>query len=162
MPTTRSTNLINKMLKLTVQYVEPFEELPRQTLRTWALAAVKRAHEFVEFDSAELNLRFVGREEARNLNSVYRKKEYVPNILTFDYGVDALDVLRADIIICKDILLKEALDQGKSIKQHACHLVVHGVLHACGFDHMDEESAIEMESLEAEIVQSFGFPHPYI
>lgn len=149
------------MLNLSVQYVVPFEELKRQTIRSWVLKALKKAYEYVEFNSAQINLRFVDALEAQELNKTYRHKDYVPNILTFDYGVDALDVLRADIVICKEVLLREALEQGKTTTQHACHLVIHGVLHACGFDHIDEQMAMQMESLESELVMSFGFPHPY-
>lgn len=148
-------------LLFTVQYETDFPELSRQQLRAWALRAVKKALHYIAFERAELNLRFVDQKEAIALNQHYRHKHYAPNVLTFEYGIDEYGVVRSDIIICPDILKEEAQQQKKTVKQHAAHLVVHGVLHALGYDHLDEQEAQEMENLEASILAEIGFPNPY-
>ncbi|WP_071058349.1 rRNA maturation RNase YbeY [Pelistega sp. MC2] len=149
------------MLQFTVQYTVAIPELSRQQLRAWALRAAKAAHQDVAFDVAELTLRFVDTEEAIALNKAYREKDYAPNVLTFEYGIDELDTVRGDIIICVPILKQEAQQQHKTLKQHAAHLVIHGVLHALGYDHIEEADAQEMEALEAKILADIGFPNPY-
>ncbi|WP_159991049.1 rRNA maturation RNase YbeY [Pelistega ratti] len=149
------------MLQFSVQYTIEIPELTRQQLRSWAYRAVKKAHQHIDFDFAELTLRFVEKEEAIALNKAYRSKDYPPNVLTFEYGVDELGTIRGDIVICLPILQEEAKQQHKTLKQHTAHLLIHGVLHALGYDHMTEEEAEEMEALEIEILKEAGFPNPY-
>jgi len=85
-------------------------------------------------------------------------------VLTFTYSEAASDdgIVRADIVLCTDVLLKEAEEQGLPAAQHATHLVVHGVLHAQGYDHEDDDDAAEMERLETEILARLGVPDPYL
>lgn len=114
---------------------------------------------------AELTVRFVDAAEGRQLNHDYRGKDYATNVLTFAYNegaeIDDDEPTRADIILCTDVVVKEAEEQGKTVEEHAAHLVVHGVLHAQGFDHEHDEEAEEMEQLERDIMEALGYPDPY-
>ncbi len=146
-------------LSLSVQYADKrlADAVSRKDIRRWVLAA--------QFAPAELTLRFVSEDEGRALNRDYRGKDYATNVLTFAYAdgedVSEDDVVQADIVLCVDVLLKEAAERRLPIAQHAAHLVVHGVLHAQGYDHEDDDEAAEMEGLETEILGELGFPDPY-
>lgn len=144
-------------LSLSVQYPDPRlkETITRSKLRRWIQAAL--------FAPAELAIRFVDAEEGQTLNREYRGKDYATNVLTFAYTEDEnSEVTQADIILCTDVLQREAGEQKKSVESHAAHLVVHGVLHAQGYDHETDDEAAEMEQLEIEILASLGEPNPYI
>jgi len=114
---------------------------------------------------AELAIRFVDTEEGQTLNREYRGKDYATNVLTFAYneGEELADdePTQADIVLCTDVLQREAEEQKKTVEEHAAHLVVHGVLHAQGFDHENDEEAEEMEQLERDIMTALGYPDPY-
>ena len=146
-------------LSLSVQYADKrlADDVPRKDIRRWVQAA--------QFAPAEFTIRFVGEDEGRELNRDYRGKDYATNVLTFAYAdgeeVAEDDVVQADIVLCVDVLLKEAAERSLPVVQHAAHLVVHGVLHAQGYDHEDDEEAAEMEGLETEILGKLGFPDPY-
>ena len=127
--------------------------VPRARLRRWILAALSaRAH------SARLTLRFVGNAESQALNRAYRGKDRPTNVLTFPYGEDPLE---ADIVLCMPVLRAEARAQRKPLDHHLAHLVIHGVLHAQGFEHEDEDEAATMESLETALLRRFRIPDPY-
>lgn len=142
-------------LSLSVQYPDPRLRvtITRAKLRRWLQAAL--------LAPAELTIRFVDAEEGRTLNRDYRGKDYATNVLTFPYTETAEEITRADIVLCTDVLEKEAAEQGKALEEHAAHLVVHGALHAQGYDHEDDEEAAEMEQLEIDILEELGFPNPY-
>ncbi len=145
-----------KKLSLSVQYPDDRlqDSITRSKLRRWIQAAL--------FAPAELTVRFVDAEEGRVLNRDYRSKDYATNVLTFAYTEDANDeITQADIILCTDVLQREAMEQNKSVENHTAHLVVHGVLHAQGYDHESDADAAEMEQLECEILAKLGFPNPY-
>ncbi|TFW19725.1 rRNA maturation RNase YbeY [Massilia arenosa] len=143
-------------LTLSVQYADKRlqETIPRPTIRKWVQAALMA--------DAELAIRFVDTAEGQVLNRDYRGKDYATNVLTFAYTEDENEPTRADIILCTDVLLKEAEEQKKTIEEHVAHLIVHGVLHAQGYDHMEETDAEEMENLEASILEGLGYPDPYL
>ena len=86
-------------------------------------------------------------------------------MLTFAYNegeeLGPEEPVQADIILCTDVLAREAEEQKKTVEEHMAHLVVHGVLHAQGYDHEHEEEAGEMENLERDILEALGFPNPY-
>lgn len=144
-------------LSLSVQYADPRlkEMATRAKLRRWIQSVL--------FAPAELTIRFVEAEEGRTLNRDYRNKDYATNVLTFAYSEDeASDVTQADIILCTDVLQKEAAEQNKTVEEHTAHLVIHGVLHAQGYDHENEEEAGEMEEIEVEALAKLGFDNPYL
>ena len=143
-------------LTLSVQYADERlkDVLTRPLLRKTIQAAL--------FFPAELTLRIVDAEEGQELNRDYRGKDYATNVLTFAYTEDSdAEVTQADIILCTDVLEKEAKEQKKTVLEHAQHLVVHGVLHAQGYDHESDEDAEEMEALEIEILAGLGLANPY-
>jgi probable rRNA maturation factor len=146
-------------LSLSVQYPDPRLEgsITRHKVRRWVQAAL--------LGPAELTVRFVDAEEGRALNRDYRGKDYATNVLTFAYNVgDEIpegEPTRADIVLCTDVLQREALEQKKTLEEHCAHLVVHGVLHAQGYDHDNEEDAAEMEQLERDILEALRYPDPY-
>lgn len=150
----------NKLL-LSVQFADKrlAGQLTRPVIRRWVQAA--------QLAPAELTIRFVDTDAGRALNRDYRGKDYATNVLTFAYSEDAEsvdkqdDVVRADIVLCTDVLLREAAEQHRTVEQHAAHLVIHGVLHAQGYDHEDDEEAAEMEQFETEILAGLGIPDPY-
>ena len=107
-----------------------------------------------------VTLRFVNAAEGKKLNLAFRQKDYATNVLTFPYELSK-DALVADIIFCLPVLQKEAKEQGKPMKTHLAHLIVHGCLHAQGHDHELRRDAQKMEELEIQILQKFGFTNPY-
>ncbi len=143
-------------LALSVQYADPRlkDSVPRPLIRRWVQAAL--------LAPAELTIRFVDAAEGQTLNRDYRGKDYATNVLTFAYTEDEdAEVTQAEIILCSDVLEQEAAQQHKPLVDHAAHLIVHGVLHAQGYDHEDDEEAQEMETLETEILHTLGFADPY-
>jgi len=111
-------------------------------------------------DDAEITVRIVGAEEAQTLNREYRKKDYATNVLTFDYSTEPL--VTADLVLCAPVVQAEAHEQGKSLQAHYAHLLIHGALHAQGWDHDTDEDAQVMELRESEIMARLGFDNPYL
>lgn len=107
-----------------------------------------------------MTLRFVNAAEGKKLNLAFRQKDYATNVLTFPYELSKNE-LAADIIFCLPILQKEAKEQGKLLKAHLAHLIVHGCLHAQGYDHEAAKDAKKMETLEIQTLQKIGFANPY-
>ena len=145
-------------LALSVQYPDARlrEKILRPQLRRWVQASL--------FAPAELTIRFVDAEEGRVLNRDYRAKDYATNVLTFAYNdgdEDDSAVTQADIILCTDVLQREAAEQGKTLAAHTAHLVVHGVLHAQGYDHESDAEATEMEGIEIDVLARLGLENPY-
>lgn len=109
---------------------------------------------------AEITVRIVGADEGRELNHTYRKKDYATNVLTFDYTQEP--VVTADLVLCAPVVEREAQEQNKSLEEHYAHLLVHGTLHAQGWDHETSAAdADEMEAYETDIMQEMGFKDPY-
>ena len=149
---------VKNKLSLSVQFADKrlADQVSRAAIRRWVQAAL--------LAPAEFTIRFVAEEEGRTLNRDYRGKDYATNVLTFAYTESELsddEPTQADIVLCSDVLMKEASEQKISIQQHAAHLLVHGALHAQGYDHEDDEEATEMEQLETEILARLGLPDPY-
>ncbi len=109
---------------------------------------------------AEIAVRIVGEDEGRALNRQYRGKDHATNVLTFDYARQP--VVMADLVLCGPVIEREAREQGKTLQAHYAHLLVHGALHAQGYDHEEDEgAALEMETLEILLLAALGFENPY-
>lgn len=140
--------------------VENEQGLPtEQDIQLWLDKTVPQFQE-----NAELTVRIVDTEESHQLNHDYRGKDKPTNVLSFPFeappGME-LDLL-GDLIICRQVVEKEAEEQNKPLLAHWAHMVVHGSLHLLGYDHIEDDEAEEMESLETEIMQTMGFEDPYI
>jgi probable rRNA maturation factor len=125
--------------------------LPRHKVVRWIRHALAT--------DAEITVRIVDAEEGQALNHDYRKKDYATNVLTFDYTQEPL--VTADLVLCAPVVAKEAKEQGKTLQEHYAHLIVHGTLHAQGWDHELDEDAQVMELRETEIMARLGFKNPY-
>ena len=107
-----------------------------------------------------ITLRFVNAAEGKKLNLAFRQKDYATNVLTFPYELSKNELI-ADIIFCLPVLQKEAKEQDKLLRAHLAHLIVHGCLHAQGYDHEAAKDARKMETLEIQTLQKMGFANPY-
>jgi probable rRNA maturation factor len=118
-------------------------------------------HAFLaDVESAEITVRIVDAEEGQELNKSYRKKDYATNVLTFDY-TQAPHVV-ADLVLCAPVIVKEAKENKKTLTAHYAHLLVHGALHAQGFDHETSDAdADAMEALEVQILADLRVTNPY-
>lgn len=120
------------------------------SLRRWARAVLPA--------DAQVTVRFVGETEARRLNREYRGKDYATNVLSFPYSRNPL---AGDLVICAPVVAREAREQGKAVRAHYAHLVIHGCLHLQGMDHEREKEAARMERRERKLLASLGFADPY-
>ncbi|WP_417223576.1 rRNA maturation RNase YbeY [Amphritea sp.] len=148
------TYFVDRQCQITV------ENLPSEAqLTAWVSAALKG-----RLEDAELSIRIVDAEESRTLNHQYRGKDSSTNVLSFPFempeGIE-LDLL-GDLVICAEVVAREAEQQNKPLLNHWCHMVVHGVLHLLGFDHINNAEAEEMEQLERDILAGLDIPDPYL
>lgn len=148
------------------------EEMPpsSEQLSLWAELAHKSAEladQAASKKTSEVTLRLVGEPEMVKLNEGFRGKVGSTNVLSFpvdnefDFPADEGPSLLGDIVICHPVIVREAAEQNKTIFNHYAHMVTHGVLHLHGYDHLDDETADEMEALEAIILSSGGIENPY-
>lgn len=120
-----------------------------------------------EYRRAELSLVLLDEADARVLNRDYRQKDYATNVLSFalnegEFSFAEQDgVLRGDLVICPQVVVREAAEQGKLPAHHYAHLAIHGTLHLMGYDHIADDEAEEMESLETRLLTQLGIPNPY-
>jgi probable rRNA maturation factor len=126
--------------------------LARHRVARWIRAALETP--------AEITVRIVGEDEGRALNRSYRARDYATNVLTFDY--QRAPVVHADLVLCAPVVAREAREQGTTLAAHYAHLLVHGTLHAQGWDHEDARAARRMQVREAEILAVLGFSDPYV
>ena len=122
-------------------------------------AFVRRCLRAVLESAAEMTVRIVDDAEGRELNRDYRGKDYATNVLTFDYA--ASPVVVADLVLCAPVVEREAQAQGRALSDHYAHLLVHGALHALGWDHEDDAEARDMEALETMLLATLGVADPY-
>lgn len=126
--------------------------LPRHSVARWIRHAL--AHD------GEITVRIVDAEEGRALNRDYRRRDYATNVLTFDYTQEPM--VTADLVLCAPVVAQEAKDNKKTLQAHYAHLLVHGTLHAQGWDHeTGEQDAQAMEAEEIRILAGLGFKNPY-
>jgi probable rRNA maturation factor len=149
-------------LLVDIQNDEDYTAIPSEAdVLHWAQAAWQSEGE------AGVVLRIVAEVESQELNREYRDKDYPTNVLSFPYDAPPIPLeadeteYLGDLVICLPVVEREAAEQGKTTLQHWAHLLVHGVLHLQGYDHISDAEAEEMESLETEILGKLGFPNPY-
>jgi len=140
-------------LSLSLQFADPRHRalLPRHKVMRWIRAALELP--------GEIAVRVVDAEEGRALNHDYRAKDYATNVLTFDYSHEP--VVGADLVICAEVVEREARELGIELLAHYAHMLVHGTLHAQGYDHEEDDEAEAMEARETEIMLALGFADPY-
>jgi probable rRNA maturation factor len=144
-------------LSLSLQFGSPSGMARHRAVLTRAKVARWIRHALLR--DAELTVRIVDAKEGQALNRSYRHKDYATNVLTFDYAQEP--VVLADLVLCAPVVEREAKEQGKTLEEHYAHLLVHGTLHAQGWDHDEEEDAQVMELRESDIMARLGFDNPY-
>ncbi|MCG7554846.1 MULTISPECIES: rRNA maturation RNase YbeY [Pseudoalteromonas] len=146
-------------LMLDLQLVCEFENLPSEAqFQLWAEHALTQFRE-----EAELTIRIADEHESQELNSQYRGKDKPTNVLSFPFdappGIQL--PLIGDLIICPQVVYQESIEQEKTFHDHFAHMVIHGCLHLLGFDHINEQDAVEMETIEKQILASLNIADPY-
>lgn len=139
---------------------ENIEGLPtEEQIVQWATGAVQP-----EGNEVEMTVRIVDEAESHELNLTYRGKDRPTNVLSFPFECpDEMELpLLGDLAICRQVVEREAAEQEKPLMAHWAHMVVHGSLHLLGYDHIEDDEAEEMESLETQIMQGLGFDDPYL
>ena len=137
-------------MTLTVQRASRASHIPPDAvLRKWARAAGV---------GGSVTVRYVGEAESRRLNREFRGKDYATNVLSFPYSAKPLE---GDLVVCAPVVAREAREQGKEVRAHHAHMLVHGLLHLAGFDHERDRDASRMEGRERAILARLGFPNPY-
>ena len=148
--------------ELDVQVAVNQQQLPSdQHIQKWVDTALKAYDK-----SFSMCVRIVDTEESQALNSQYRGKDYPTNVLSFTFDMpecveqDTLEL--GDLVVCADVVAKEAQEQNKQLFDHWAHMIVHGTLHLLGFDHINDDEAEEMEQLERDILAQLNIADPYL
>lgn len=146
------------------------DSLPEpEQFRRWAAATIQTVHAAEPPDRpVSLSIRIVDSDESATLNHRFRDKDYATNVLSF--GCDLPDTILArleelplgDLVICAAVVSREAQEQNKAVDAHWAHMVVHGVLHLSGYDHISDEDARHMEAQEIRIMDHLGYSNPYL
>ena len=140
-------------LALSLQFADAAHRplLARHRVARWIRAALGAP--------GEITVRIVGEAEGRALNRDFRGQDHATNVLTFDYA--RAPVVVADLVLCAPVVEREAAAAGRPLEAHYAHLLVHGTLHAQGFDHEEDADAEAMEARESAVLRSLGFADPY-
>ncbi len=146
--------------QLDIQRIDDLDSLPGDDdLQLWVEKALADYSQ-----DAEIVIRIVDIQEMTELNSQYRGKQGATNILSFPFelpeGVEGIDLL-GDLVVCAAVLEQEAKQQNKALSVHWAHIIIHGVLHLLGYDHLTDDEAIEMESKEIVLLQELHIDNPY-
>lgn len=143
--------------RIAVQYATPRTGVPAAaSLRRWATAALAAR-------PGDVTLRVVGRDEGAALNKRYRGRRGATNVLSFPAAAlpDGTRPMRGDLALCAPVIAREAREQAKPAPAHWAHMIVHGCLHLCGYDHESEAEAVVMENEERRVLATLGYPDPY-
>lgn len=163
------------MIDLDVQNPCGFETIPDAiNCQRWVEAAIQKDKASIKSSESSVVIRFVDEDEGLELNHTYRNKNSATNVLSFPFeapgflsglpgqeGLDDEPTHLGDLVLCEPVVLKEASEQNKSKEQHWAHLIIHGTLHLQGYDHLNDDEASIMESLEIKILENLGFSNPY-
>lgn len=147
------------MIEIDVQFANPDLHAPSiELLSTWAQAAVN-----LFAQDGVMTIRVADEDEIRQLNRDFRNIDKSTNVLSFpaELPAEIAEPLLGDIVICATIVEREALAQKKSSDAHWAHMVIHGALHLLGQDHIEDEAAEKMETLEINLLSQFGYANPY-
>lgn len=149
------------MLTIDIQQASTADvsQLPSdEQFEIWVEAALQQ-----RMNEAELSIRIVDEDESQALNLQYRGKDKSTNVLSFPCELpEGVELpLLGDLVICAQVVAREALEQGKALHAHWAHMVVHGTLHLLGYDHIDDTEAEEMEAIEIQVLLELGYPNPY-
>ncbi len=149
------------MYKIDVQNPEDYSDIPNIfIINRWAKQTLSGYR-----DKGEITIRFVSKDESKKLNYSFRQKNKPTNVLSFPMkmpeGVDLEIPLIGDLVICRDIVVKEAKEQNKPLEAHFAHMIIHGILHLLGFDHIKAKDAKVMEPIEINLLEQLGFNNPY-
>jgi len=147
-------------IALDIQRACNTESLPSTVqIQSWVDTAL--AHYKKDF---ELTIRIVEISESQTLNHQYRGKNKPTNVLSFPFEVpEGIELnLLGDLIVCADVVAKEAKEQHKALHNHWAHMVIHGCLHLLGYDHIDDDEATEMETIETRLLDKLGIADPYL
>ncbi len=142
---------------IVVQYAAPRAGVPAAvSLRRWARIALGT-------QLGDVTLRVVGCRESAALNKLYRGRDRATNVLSFPMSPlpDGSRPIRGDLVLCSPVIDREAREQGKPASAHWAHMVVHGCLHLCGYDHEQDNQTVAMETEERRILATLGYPDPY-
>jgi len=144
-----------------VQYASEEPQLPSEAqIKNWVETSLQRYSQ-----RFSLCIRIVDSDESQNLNNQYRGKDKPTNVLSFSFDmpecVDAETEILGDLVVCASIVANEAKEQNKALFDHWAHMIVHGVLHLLGFDHIKDSEALEMEQLERDILAVLSIADPY-
>ena len=147
------SRIVKPELTLSLQFADARHRaaLPRHRVLRWLRSALALP--------AEITVRLVGDAEGQALNRDFRGKDYATNVLTFDYEHEP--VVLADLVLAPGVVEREAADLGIAVADHYAHLLVHGALHAQGYDHEADDEAAAMQARETEILLGLGLADPY-
>ncbi len=157
-----TTNSHEAVLSVDVQYAAEEKQgrrLPTsEQISIWA----NNAYQSIYDKATEVTIRFVDRTEMIALNRDYRGKQGATNVLSFSFELDPeINIaLLGDVVICHAVVVAEAVEQKKKLEHHYAHLITHGILHLCGYDHVDHQDAREMEALEISLLEKHGIGNP--
>ena len=141
-------------IDVTVQFISAEPSVPAESeILYWAGLVL-------DGKEGEVNIRITDEDEMRSLNSRWRNTDEPTNVLSFPLH-DAGAPLLGDIVVCAPVLRREAVKQAKSLDAHWAHIIIHGILHLMGYDHINEKEAEIMETKETALLQDLGFPDPY-
>ncbi len=146
-------------LELEIQNLTQLDRIPAESsFIEWSLAAIRD-----ERERSEMVIRLVDEQEIKDLNREYCGKDRPTNVLSFPSNLPAVvdSDLLGDLVICAPVVAREAEEQGKTEEAHWAHMVVHGVLHLLGYDHLQQDEAETMEQLERKVMAGLGFQDPY-
>ena len=146
-------------IELDLQLASEAKQIPSLELfQHWVEHALRG-----RLDDAELTIRIVDKSEGQQLNHDYRGKDQPTNVLSFPFEAPpGIDInLLGDLVICAPVVVQEATEQLKIVDHHWAHLVIHGILHLLGYDHIEDEQAETMEALETQLLKGLAIADPY-